>query len=321
VGKSNIYFGSTRGKTLAAIRGISFKVGGLPFIPYFKIIDSSLLPVLLYGSEIWGYKSYNHLERVNVKACKKFLGVGNKTTTVAVLGECGRFPIFVMNAFRCINYWCKVLHMSNHRYPNKCYKMLHILDSRGHLTWASHIKNLLFNFGFGIVWITQDIGSQENFLISFTNRLKDVARQEWFADVCSFDKLCTYREFKTLLNPEKYLFSVEMLSHRKALNRLRCLSHSLLILIEVGRRQNIDRESRICVLCDSNDIEDEFHFVLNCNFFIELRSKYLPFWVLTRPTRPKLYSLLNTEDSRTLVGLAAFVYHALNLRKSVVVTE
>jgi len=172
-GKATSILAQQGEKTLAAIRGISFKVGGLPFIPFFKIIDSSLLPVLLYGSELWGYKSYKHLERVHVKACKKYLGVGSKTTTAAVLGECGRFPLFVMNAFRCIKYWCKLLCMSNHRYPYKCYKTLYALDNQGHITWVSHIKNLLFNYGFGIVWITQDIGSVENLLISFSIILRE----------------------------------------------------------------------------------------------------------------------------------------------------
>jgi len=155
-------------------------------------------------------------------------------------------------------------------------------------------------------------------LISFSLRLRDIAKQEWFADVCTLDKLCTYREFKTLLNPERYLFSVEISSHRKALSQLRCSSHSL--FIEVGRLKNIDRESRTCVLCDTGDIEDEFHFVLICNFFTILRPRYLPAWVLTRPTRQKFYSLMNTEDSSTLTGLAAFVFHAFTLRNSVVET-
>ena len=315
-GKATTILAQQGEKTLAAIRGISFKVGGLPFIPYFKIIDASLSPVLLYGAEIWGYKSYKPLEKVHIKACKKFLGVSIKTTNVAVLGECGRLPLFVMTAFRCINYWCKILRMPNHRYPYKCYKMLHSLDNHGHINWASHVKNLLFNFGFGIVWINQDIESQDNFLISFSTRLKDVAGQEWFAEVCTLDKLSTYREFKTLLNPERYLLTVEIKSHRIALSRLRCSSHSL--MIEAGRWQNIDRENRLCILCDDKDIEDEFHFVLICNFFTTLRTKYLPLWVYVNPTQQKLYSLLNTSDSTILAGLAAFVYHALNLRNSVV---
>ena len=48
-------------------------------------------------------------------------------------------------------------------------------------------------------------------------------------------------------------------------------SHNL--AIESGRHQNVARIHRNYKLCNL-DIEDEFHFILKCPCFNELRSKY-----------------------------------------------
>ena len=50
------------------------------------------------------------------------------------------------------------------RYPNKCYKMLRNLDESRRITWASKVKNLLFQNGFGYVWHVEDVGDQTLFM-------------------------------------------------------------------------------------------------------------------------------------------------------------
>ena len=42
--------------------------------------------------------------------------------------------------------------------------------------------------------------------------------------------------------------------------------------IETGRFTNIPVDNRICVYCDSGEIEDEFHFVLSCEFYVDFRD-------------------------------------------------
>ena len=54
--------------------------------------------------------------------------------------------------------------MHEWRYPKQCYLMLKSLDEIGRVTWASRIKNLLFQYGYGIVWISQNIGDSNLFL-------------------------------------------------------------------------------------------------------------------------------------------------------------
>ena len=55
----------------------------------------------------------------------------------------------------------------------------------------------------------------------------------------------------------------------KALSKLKWSFHS--VNIEVGRHNNIYCEQRLCVLCDKNEIEAEFYFVISCPVYRSLR--------------------------------------------------
>jgi hypothetical protein len=284
----------------------------MPFIPYFKLIDATLIPVLLYGSEVWGTKSFDCIEKINRKACKQFMMVSSKTTNVAVLGDCGRYPLYISSVIRLISYWAKIIQMSSDRYPHKCYKMLHHLDNSGHSTWATNIKDILFKLGFGIVWISQDIGCVNNFLIQLSTRMHDIFSQEWFTEICASSKLSSYREFKSMLCPERYLLEITIPCHRRALSRLRCSSHPL--MIESGRINNIEINDRICPLCDSGEIEDEFHFVLICSFYDVLRLN-LPNRYTVWPNRFKFNLLMRSDQTDIVKSLAFYVYNAFLKRE------
>ena len=74
--------------------------------------------------------------------------------------------------------------------------------------WVTNLKNLLFSNGFGLIWFTQDVGDEELFMKSVVLQLNDIAKQTWNSEIDSSPKFSTYREFKSLLNPEKYLYTL-----------------------------------------------------------------------------------------------------------------
>ena len=42
--------------------------------------------------------------------------------------------------------------------------------------------------------------------------------------------------------------------------------------IEVGRYAQIKLEERVCKICTSASVEDEFHFILHCDAYLEVRN-------------------------------------------------
>jgi hypothetical protein len=66
------------------------------------------------------------------------------------------------------------------------------------------------------------------------------------------------------------------------ISRYRLHAHSL--NIETGRYYNIDRHARICNMCNNNDIEDEYHFILECSKYVEIRRKYIKPYYCINPS-------------------------------------
>jgi hypothetical protein len=47
-------------------------------------------------------------------------------------------------------------------------------------------------------------------------------------------------------------------------------------MIEKGRhaKPKLAVENRLCVLCDSKAVEDEYHFIMECTFYTDLRIEF-----------------------------------------------
>ena len=146
-------------KSLYSIQSVIRKLGGFSVANAFKLFDSIVVPVVCYGSEVWGFELSECIERVQLKFCRFLLGVNSNASNQAVLGECGRLPLCCFYFKRCVTFWLKLLEMDEHRYPKACYNMLKRLDDAGRITWATYIKKLLFRYGFGVVWIEQQVGN------------------------------------------------------------------------------------------------------------------------------------------------------------------
>ena len=124
------------------------------------------------------------------------------------------------------------------------------------------------------------------------------------------DKLITYRSFKFNLATEKYLTVVTDYKFRKSLTKFRCSNHSL--RIESDRKNNIDYENRICKLCTNGKVENEFHFLLECPFYENLRNKYLHQY---RNGNQNTFTMLLSSTNDVVINkLACYVHFAFKMR-------
>ena len=98
-------------------------------------------------------------------------------------------------------------------------------------------------------------------------------------------------------------------SHRVALSRLIMSSHYL--RIETGRweRPPIPRQDRMCNVC--HKLGDEYHFLLECLSFQELRKRSIPKYYWNRPSMYKCVDLLRSNNKKVLKNLAKFVFMCL----------
>ena len=84
----------------------------LPLECQLDLFDKIVVPVLLYGCEIWGFESLDIIERIHLKFLKYIFNLKSSTPTYMVYGETGRFPLYVTAYTRIIRYWTKLLFKS-----------------------------------------------------------------------------------------------------------------------------------------------------------------------------------------------------------------
>ena len=276
-----------------------------------KLFDSMVVPILCYGCEIWGFHKAPDIERVHLKFLKQVLSVKQKTATPAVYGELGRFPLLVERKIRLLKYWQKILKNPKSLVYRLCF--MKDLDGNFILKWTQNVKMLLDSIGFSYVFSESEIGN--NLFAVLKQRIYDQYIQDWFYTIDNSSKLDTYCCFKNIFEIETYILKIENPLHCSALAKLRCSSHNL--AIEDGRYRNIERRQRKCTFCNINVIEDEYHFVLVCPLYRELRKALLPHFYYTWPTITKFKLLMKTTKPRTIKKLAKFVYLAFKKRQQV----
>jgi len=275
------------------------------------LFDSKVAPIIRYGSEIWGVYDFKEVDKLHVKFCKYILGVRPQTSTVAVLGELGRFPLSVICKERALKYWCKIMKNSE-SLPSKIFQeQIHDVSFNSlnlKNSWGKAVNNLLDNLGYGYLWSMFDYNC--SYVHMLKQRIRDQYIQTWCEIVSSQSKLYYFNKFKTVFKYEKYLDAVDHDNYRIALTKLRLCSHQL--EIETGRFNNVDRVRRLCKLCNLNVVESEFHFVLCCPLYQELRRKYnIP---NAFNTMNKFIKLMSSTQTGVLRRLAKFVYFSMKQR-------
>jgi hypothetical protein len=69
---------------------------------------------------------------------------------------------------------------------------------------------------------------------------------------------------------EEYLSLIANPTIRRTFSQYRVSNHKL--QIECGRYENISREQRFCKLCNTGEMENEYHLALSCLKYEELRN-------------------------------------------------
>ena len=195
--------------------------------------------------------------------------------------------------------------------------MLKSLDDSGRSCWATKVKNMLYLYGFGYVWLTQDIGDVKLFINMFKQRLIDCHTQNWSDSVNNSGRCYHYRNYKSLLDVERYLSLEIPYIHRNAFGKFRCSNHKL--RVETGRHSNTPRDERICLYCFENNhisvLDCEYHAFFHCKRYEDVRSNYLFRWYSGGRELHDFYILMNSYNYDTLRKLTCYVYY---LMKSII---
>ena len=247
---------------------------------YWKMFDSQIEPLLTYAAEVWGLAVNSHMEKVHTYAIKRFLAVPIHSSNTVLYGETGRYPLYIRTFVKSIKYWLKLLRLPQSRLCKQAYEMMVTQMEIGKQNWAYQVKKALSEFGFGIVWLSQGVGNECQFINEFKDRLICSFKQNWHSDMENKEKCSWFFSFKDVFQTEKYLSVVTDKWQRTnyARFRLRTLGFN------ANKNWFQPGTSTVypCSLCGNND-DNENTFYSNANFL----TQYVENAKFLNPTWPK----------------------------------
>ena len=309
--RNNTLMGEQGQRALNYIRSIKLKLNSIPCEALCTMFDAMVVPAMTYGGEVWGFQECPRIERVQTKFCKMVLGLPDTVPNCVPCAELGRNQLKCKIYQKIINYWLRVVGMSNDRYPQKCYLLQLKWVDQNLNCWALKVKTLLFSIGMGEVWLF-GVGNKNVFLSCFRQRIIDLNNQDLIMKVQGIDMLRVYRLVKTYPGEQSYIKKASSTGIRRSLAKLR--ANGLYINVHIGRRHGVPYDERKCIHCTKH-IENEYHVLFVCPLYSNIRDRYISDYYTVNPSIDKMVALLMSESAGILNELGKFVFSMERIRK------
>ena len=279
------------------------KILKLPIDITLDLFDKMVLPVLIYGCEVWGITNLREIEIFHRKFMRILLSTYNFTPNCMLYGELGTVDISSRVSCRMVHFWAKLKFGKQDKLSSiLCHVMssLCITDPiTNHFKWVKHIKEYLDQSGFGWIWDAEDIDI-DVFNSMFKRRRIDIFIQKWQAEMGSNSQCSAYKLFKKDHGIENYIQKIEPI-HSYNLIKFRTRTHHLPV---TKNRFNENADVK-CNLCHTGDVGDESHYLFKCKYFSNSRKKYLPSNFQMYVNQNKCHELFKIDETK-LTNLARF---------------
>ena len=154
-------------------------------------------------------------------------------------------------------------------YPSSSKRRIHSLTKQQ----LTVVRGILDQAGYSYVWTQPELVKSGQLISELEQRLTGQYIQSWSSELqVTTGKLRTYKMIKQDFKPEKYLHLAPHL--RVPTARLRTSTH--ILRIETGRYnlpEAVPVEDRTCWFCNNGLIEDECHFLFDCQIYAEMQER------------------------------------------------
>ena len=282
----------------------------LPVKLAIKLFNTYLSPIMLYNVENWAILppklldncSMDTLMNVTIgskpsiiqrKFLKYVLGVSRSCPNLPVMGDVNESPLLLKGFRLMIKYWKRVTTLTDDLLVKKA--LLEKISLRS--DWIRTIERLMNMFN-----LTNYIESPPK-LDEMTKINIDINYKNWWKrSKNSYSSLDFYNTVKEEPRFEEYL-DMNDFQTKKAISKIRFSDHELAIERDRHKAKAPSRLDRICKMCNNNAIESEMHFLAECPFYDDVKTRI--------GTTFSLLTLFNEPND----SLGKYIISALHKRK------
>ena len=133
------------GRALGALITKMIKNGGFPLNVFKTLYDASVCSVSDYGGEIWGFKDYDVMNKIHLRALRAYLGIPKRTPIPGILSEMNWLDPRSRTQIRMIRQYKRLSKLPDSRLTKQVFLWDHQLNESGTLkTWTHEVKEILY---------------------------------------------------------------------------------------------------------------------------------------------------------------------------------
>ncbi|MEW8542872.1 MAG: reverse transcriptase family protein, partial [Candidatus Thiodiazotropha sp.] len=270
----------------------------LPLDLQLKLFDHTVLPILCYASEIFGFENLKIIENIHNEFLRKITKSRSSTPMYMLYAELGRYPIEIIIKSRAIAFWNRLITGKQTKLSCILYHTLYSHEKS--FKWIEFIKGIFSEIGRNDIWIYQNNIISRSINKYVKSILIEQNLQHWHDSLQNSQKGRNYSIIKQDIVFEKYLITIPR-SYWLSLFKFRTDNHKF--PVETGRWHAIEYAERKCNLCNLNDVGDNYHYLLICPYFTTDRKLYIHKKYYSRPNIIKYRELMAISDKDTLEKL------------------
>ena len=279
----------------------------LPFDIIFELYEQCVIPVLLYGSEVWGFESLASVEVFHRKFFKLVLKTFKFTPNCMIYGETNTVDIQTKVDIRMANFWLKLKYGKMKISVAMCSLLSKLYEESNdqNLRWPAKIKSIFSATELSYLWQVQ-VADYSYCKEQIKTNCKNNFLKKWKDEINSNSQCEFYKMIKESPKIENYL---SKLTYSLRINTVKFFIRGHHLPITNDRWNKESNPDRFCKKCDMNEIGDENHYIFSCKFFSLQRSKYMPSIACDAENLQSTWKNILSFDDTRLVNLAKFISH------------
>ena len=147
--------------------------------------QSCLIPVLLYGAEVWGYSAFPEIRQIQQRAIRVFFWVHCFAPIAGIEGDMGWLDTRYRQWIRMLSFWNRLVTLTNDRLTRIVFDWNHDQALAGVTNWCSQIRDIC-----RVIEIEEVFFNKQVCEVKFCEeKLKDIQEKEWKETISRKPKL------------------------------------------------------------------------------------------------------------------------------------